>query len=41
MAEDQKKKYQDTLREFQKRDGEEVDLVLDTTSEDANWLKKT
>ncbi len=35
---DQKKKYQKTLKAARERNPE-VDLVLDTTAEDADWLR--
>ena len=35
---EQQKKYQETLKAARERDPE-VDLVLDTTAEDTNWLR--
>lgn len=35
---EQKKKYQETLKAARERDPE-VDLVLDTTAEDVDWLR--
>ncbi len=35
---EQQKKYQDTLRDARKLDPE-VDLVLDCTAEDVDWLR--
>ncbi len=35
---EQKKKYQETLKAARERDSE-VYLVLDTTAEDADWLR--
>ena len=35
---EQQKKYQETLKAARERDPE-VDLVLDTTAEDTDWLK--
>ncbi len=35
---EQQKRYQDTLKDARERDPE-VDLVLDTTAEDTNWLR--
>ena len=37
---EQKKKYQETLKAARERDPE-VDLVLDTTAEDVDWLRVT
>ncbi len=35
---EQQKKYQETLKAARERDPQ-VDLVLDTTPEDVNWLR--
>ena len=35
---EQQKKYQETLKAARERDPE-VDLVLDTTAEDTDWLR--
>ena len=37
---EQQKKYQETLKAARERDPE-VDLVLDTTAEDVDWLRVT